>query len=72
MITINDILFSEGCCGGHVFTSEYIRSDKIGFFIHRKGDEETYTVDKYGTDGRTRLETKTELTTEELIEYLNK
>jgi hypothetical protein len=72
MITFNDLYFSEGCCSGHIFFTEKFREDGIGFVITRKGEEETYTVDKYATDGKTKIETKTELTTEELINYLNK
>lgn len=71
MITLNDIEFSETCCGGHRFFAEKIRADGIGFVINREGDEETYTVEKYAADGATKVETKTEISADELVAYLN-
>lgn len=72
MITLNDIEFSETCCNKHAFFAEKIRKDGIGFAIERNGEEETYTVEKYASDGKTKLETKTALNTQELLNYLNK
>lgn len=71
MITINDITFSESCCGGHVFMSEVIRNDKIGFLIERKGENGLYSVKKYAADHIALLESKNKLTEAALIEYIN-
>lgn len=71
MIELKDLNFSETCCGKHSFVTEKIREDGVGFIVQREADSDTYTVQRYATDGRTLLDTKQNLSEVDMLNFVN-